>query len=161
MADVELDLRVRYHEVDQLRVAYHPRVFAWFEEARHRLLEALGHPYPQLEAEGLALPVVGARCEWQDFPRFDEWLKLEAWLEEASDDTLRFGYRLLREGAPCAVGETVHRPARCEDLGPARLPSPLLEALGSLPSQGGPAPVLRARDPEWSRLVRHDGVEGS
>jgi acyl-CoA thioester hydrolase len=46
-------LRVRYAETDQMGVAWHGNVFAWFEVGRTDLLRGLGTTYRALEGEGL------------------------------------------------------------------------------------------------------------
>lgn len=46
------DIEVRYSETDCMGVVYHANYFSWFDVARCRLLEEIGFPYPQIEADG-------------------------------------------------------------------------------------------------------------
>lgn len=54
------DIEVRYSETDCMGVVYHANYFSWFDVARCRLLEEIGFPYPQIEADGYQCPVI--RC---------------------------------------------------------------------------------------------------
>ena len=50
--------KVQYYETDQMGVVHHSNYIRWFEEARAEWMEAVGLPYAQLEAEGIASPVL-------------------------------------------------------------------------------------------------------
>lgn len=58
------DIEVRYSETDCMGVVYHANYFSWFDVARCRLLEEIGFPYPQIEADGYQCPVIDARISY-------------------------------------------------------------------------------------------------
>ena len=72
MPDSSTTVRVRYAETDKMGVAYHANYFVWFEVARCDLLRALGSTYRDLEARGVMLPVIEARCEYRTPARYDD-----------------------------------------------------------------------------------------
>lgn len=53
-----MPFNVRYAETDMMGVVHHANYPLYFEDARTRLLEEMGYPYAQLEAEGYMSPVV-------------------------------------------------------------------------------------------------------
>ena len=147
MADVELTVRVRYHEVDRMGIAYHPRYLTWFELARVELLRGAGLPYTALEAAGTGLPVIRSETHHKRPLGFDEEFTVECTVGEVGGARLRLDYRALRGGELVAEGCTEHAAVDLATMRPRRLPAELREALARLPSQGGDLPVHRSSDP--------------
>src|SRR5690606_35776918 len=58
-------VRVRYAETDQMGVAYYANYLVWFEVGRTEWLRETGWTYRDMEADGLSLPVIEARCEYR------------------------------------------------------------------------------------------------
>ena len=54
------NVRVRYAETDRMDVVYHSNYFVWFETARILMLDQLGIPYKEMEANGYRIPVLDA-----------------------------------------------------------------------------------------------------
>lgn len=155
VCDVELEIRVRYHEVDQMGVAYHPRYLSWFEVARMELLRGLGLPYDRTEAAGTRFPVVRASCDYRRPLGYDDWFVLQARVLEVSGARFSLGYRILTRGERVQVhaeGMTEHAVVRAGTGRPTRLPAELVAAFARLPSQGGDHPVVRGRDPVAAAL---------
>jgi len=113
---------VRYGDTDQMGVAYYANYLYWFEIARTEWLRARGKTYRELEAEGVVLPVTEAQCRYLKPARYDDRLRLVAWVAELTRVTLRFDYRIERApGEVIATGFTRHcflgpegRPVRIE-----------------------------------------------
>ncbi len=124
------DVSVRYGDTDQMRVAYHANYLYWFEIARTEWLRARGKTYRELEAEGVQLPVIEAHCLYLRPARYDDRMRLVAWVGGLSRAVVRFDYRIeLAPGEVLATGWTRH----CF-LGPAgrpiRIDGALMELLG-------------------------------
>ena len=102
--------RVRYADTDQMGVAYYGNYLRWFEVGRAELMRALGATYRELEASGVRLPVVEARCRYLSPARYDDLLAIETVVESVGRASVRFAYRILREddGALLARGSTEH-----------------------------------------------------
>ena len=112
MADrsVEILLRVRYSETDQMGTFYNSRALEWFECARTELLRAMGTPYAQMEARGVMLPLVEAHVEYMGRARYDDELKVAAAAAMSGKARVRFDLRIThaRDGADVACGYTIH-----------------------------------------------------
>lgn len=121
-------VRVRYAETDQMGVAYHANYFVWFEVARTDWLRTFGVTYRDLEAEGLFLPVIDARCEYRHPARYDDDLRITATARQVSAVRLAFDYEITGPTAQLAVGHTVH--ATLDRHGrPIRVPARIKELM--------------------------------
>ena len=69
-------VRVRYAETDQMGVVYYSNYLVWFEIGRTEWLRVTGWTYREMEAEGLALPVIEAHCEYRQGARYDDDLEI-------------------------------------------------------------------------------------
>ncbi len=125
-------LRVRYAEVDRLGAVNSARYFEWFELGRSDFLREAGVPYGELEARGIALPVVEAECRYLAKLGYDEVVRVETTLEVMSPARLKFHFRVLREDAGgqtlAAEGATTHAAVGREGR-PARVPDEILATL--------------------------------
>ena len=107
----DVSLRVRYAETDQMGVVYHANYFAWFEVARCELIRRSGSSYRDLEREdGVALPVIEARCQYLQPGRYDDELVVQVTGQQVSRARLAFDYEVVRSAdmAVLARGRTVH-----------------------------------------------------
>jgi acyl-CoA thioester hydrolase len=106
----ELELRVRYAETDQMRVAHHASYLVWFEAGRTEFIRACGRSYSQLEEDGWLLVVIEAHCRYRHPVRYDDVLTLRTRLRELGPARLSFGYELVRaaDGVVLADGWTGH-----------------------------------------------------
>jgi acyl-CoA thioester hydrolase len=134
-------IRVRYGDTDQMGFAYYGNYLRWFEIGRAEMMRALGRSYREIESRGVWLPVLEARCHYLKPARYDDEVVIETGVRELRRASVRFGYRILRNGSDelLAYGETEHcymgpgeRPVRppqellalLEAAPPARLPDP-------------------------------------
>lgn len=123
-------VRVRYAETDQMGVAWHGNVFAWFEIGRTDLLRELGTTYRALEQEGVRLPVVEAGASYVRPLLYDDVVEVRTRLSGHSGARVAFEYELHREGTdgPLVTGFTAH--AAIDGRGrPRRLPADLRRRL--------------------------------
>jgi acyl-CoA thioester hydrolase len=125
-----VNVRVRYAETDKMGVVYHANYFIWFEMGRCELIRAVGKSYRDLEADGIALPVIEAHCEFKSPARYDDELQVKTWGELLSPVRVEFRYEVRRpaDGIVNAVGRTVH--AAVDQSGrPVRLPDHIRDLL--------------------------------
>ena len=117
------ELPVRYGDTDQMGVAYYANYLYWFEIARTEWLRAHGKSYRELEGEGVILPVTEAYCRYLASARYDDRLRLWAWVGDLGRATVQFDYRIERaaDDKLLAIGHTRHcfldrggRPVRIE-----------------------------------------------
>ena len=104
------EIRVRFAETDQMRVAHHGAYAAWLEVGRVEWLRHEGYAYTQLEAQGVSLAVVEMRLRYHHAARFDDLLAIETALESVGSRGCAFSYRIERssDGALVATGSTRH-----------------------------------------------------
>jgi acyl-CoA thioester hydrolase len=108
---VDVDIRVRYAETDQMGVAYYANYLVWFEVGRSEFCRERGFRYADLEAFGYKLVVIDAYCRYRSSARYDETVIVRTRLKEANKRMITFGYQILRKGRKEEViveGETRH-----------------------------------------------------
>jgi acyl-CoA thioester hydrolase len=108
---VDVDIRVRYAETDQMGVAYYANYLVWFEVGRSEFCRERGFRYADLEAFGYKLVVIDAHCRYRNSARYDETVIVRTRLKEANKRMITFGYQVLRRGQKeevIAEGETRH-----------------------------------------------------
>ena len=124
----ETEIRVRYKETDNMGVVYYSNYFVWFEVARTEYLRALGISYRKIEEKGLYLVVADASSRYLYPARYDDIVRVESWIPEIKNSSLRFEYKLFIGKKPIATGETVH--VFTDKSGrPKRIPKELKETL--------------------------------
>ncbi len=125
--------RVIYGDTDQMGVVYYANYFRFFEAARNEYFRAHGGSYREVEAQGFILPITEAHATYRASAKYDDLLRVDAWVSQVRRVSLRFDYRLSRDDgdALLAEGYTVHA---CLGVGgkPTRLPLALLARLPSL-----------------------------
>jgi acyl-CoA thioester hydrolase len=127
-----MELRVRFAETDQMRIAHHAAYVVWLEAARVEWLRERGLRYRDLEDAGVSLAVAGLSVQYRAAARFDDELAIRVRLLEARSRRLRFAYEVERaegtERVTLALAETLHVPT--DPGGRAqRLPADWLDAI--------------------------------
>jgi acyl-CoA thioester hydrolase len=109
---VDIDIRVRYAETDQMGVAYYANYLVWFEVGRGELCRKKGFNYSKLESLGYRLVVTDVHCHYRNSARYDELVTVRTWLKELHKRMITFGYQILRKDGGgeelIAQGETRH-----------------------------------------------------
>ncbi|HUL29961.1 MAG TPA: thioesterase family protein [Thermodesulfobacteriota bacterium] len=107
---VDVEIRVRYAETDQMGVAYYANYLVWFEVGRSEFCRERGFRYADLEALGFRLVVSDVHCRYRNPARYDETVVVRTRLKGVNKRMVTFGYQLLRPGQDevIAEGETRH-----------------------------------------------------
>ena len=122
-------VRVRYADTDQMGVAYYANYLVWFEVARTEWLRDGGWSYRDMEADGVALPVIEAHCEYRQPARYDDEIEIRTMATLLTPVRIRFDYEAWKVGDTLsATGHTIHA-ALGPDGRPRRLPSRVLQIL--------------------------------
>lgn len=116
-------VRVRYAETDRMGVVYYANYLVWFEVGRTEWLRETGWTYREMEAGGVALPVIEAHCEYKQPARYDDEIEIVTRASLMTPVRIRFDYDVRRtaDQALAASGYTVHA-ALDADGRPCRLP---------------------------------------
>lgn len=109
------ELRVRFQEVDSLRIVWHGHYLTYCEEGRLAFGGEFGLGYDDLARAELAIPLIHAEVDFHAPARFGDTLKVRTRLYPVRAAQLQFRYRITRqgpadppEGALLATGFTVH-----------------------------------------------------
>ncbi len=126
------EIRVIFGDTDQMGVVYYANYLRYFESARAGYWRALGKSYKDLEAWGVALPVIEAHCTYKRPARYEDLLEVDLHVSELRNASLRFAYRVVRGAELLAEGYTRHAV-----IGTDGRPKALPEALrAAIPSVG-------------------------
>lgn len=101
-------IRVRYAETDRMDVVYHSNYLIWFETARILMLDQIGLPYRELEAEGFFIPVLSASLDYKRPARFDDRLDIHLFMRDKPRARMRFEYEVRRGEELLTTGSTTH-----------------------------------------------------
>jgi acyl-CoA thioester hydrolase len=107
---VNVDIRVRYAETDQMGVAYYANYLVWFEVGRSEFCRARRFRYAELEALGYKLVVSDVHCRYRNSAKYDETVVVRTRLKGVNKRMITFGYEVLRKDQEeiIAEGETRH-----------------------------------------------------
>lgn len=108
---VDVPMRVRYAETDQMGVAYYANYLVWFEVARAELCRVRGFSYAEMERKTESFLVVAESfCRYHRPLPYDAPFVVRTWIRELRKRTITFEYQVLADGsdAPLAEGYTVH-----------------------------------------------------
>jgi len=129
------EIRVRYGDTDKMGFAYYAHYMRWFEIGRVEFLRASGLLYRDVEAAGIALPVLEARCRYLKPARYDDRIAIETGVLQCTRASVRFGYRVRRiddDDELLAHGLTQHCFMDRNDR-PVRPPADLARILNAAP----------------------------
>jgi len=129
MRSVEIALRVRYAETDQMGIVYHSHYAVWFEIGRTEFCRAAGYPYRDLEAAGIRIPVTGLECKYRRPARYDDALRVRTQLPELSARGLTFAYEVVGEDETLLADGATRHVFADSDGRLRRAPAGVLDAL--------------------------------
>jgi acyl-CoA thioester hydrolase len=129
MRSVEIALRVRYAETDQMGIVYHSHYAVWFEIGRTEFCRAAGYPYRDLEAAGIRIPVTGLECKYRRPARYDDALRVRTRLPDLSPRGLTFSYEVVGADETLLADGSTHHVFADAAGRLRRAPAEVLEAL--------------------------------
>lgn len=92
------EVRVRFQEVDALRVVWHGHYLTYFEEGRVAFGREYGLGYQDMLEAGYAAPLVHVELDFHAPARMDDVITIQTRLHEADTATVPFTYRILGGG---------------------------------------------------------------
>jgi acyl-CoA thioester hydrolase len=122
------EVRVIFGDTDQMGVVYYANYLRYFESARGAFWRDLGKSYKDLEAAGIALPVIEAHCKYVRSAFYEDLLDIDVQLSELGFASMRFVYRVTRAGELLAEGFTRHAVIGANGK-PRALPQPFRDVL--------------------------------
>ncbi|MDY6914040.1 MAG: thioesterase family protein [Planctomycetota bacterium] len=92
----DLEIRVRYAEVDRMGVLHHSRYWEYFEMGRTELLRQNGAVYRELEARGVFFVVARCSARFSAPARYDDVLRLTSRVVKIGQAKINHAYELRR-----------------------------------------------------------------
>ena len=89
-------VRVRFHEVDMMRIVWHGHYLAYFEEARRAFGRRWGLDYEVFFENGVAAPIVRIEAEFSAPARLGDEIEVTARLMESEGAKIEFEYEARR-----------------------------------------------------------------
>jgi acyl-CoA thioester hydrolase len=126
------EIRVIFGDTDQMGIVYYANYLRFFESARAAYWRDLGRSYRDLEAWGVALPVIEAHCNYRRSAHYEDLLDVDVGVSELRGASLRFAYRVLRGAELLADGYTRHAVIGADGR-PRALPAALRDAIPRIP----------------------------
>jgi acyl-CoA thioester hydrolase len=102
------DIRVIFGDTDQMGVVYYANYLRYFESARAAYWRSLGKSYKDLDAWGVAMPVVEAHCGYKRPAHYEDLLHVDIAIGEVRGASIRFTYVVRRDQVVLADGYTRH-----------------------------------------------------
>jgi acyl-CoA thioester hydrolase len=107
MIEASVEVKVEFHDVDPMQVAWHGNYPRFLEAARRALLDKLAYGYDEMKASGYLWPVVDLRLHYRRPARLGQVLRVTARLKEW-ENRMVMGFEL----ADAATGELMTK-AEC------------------------------------------------
>lgn len=82
MIDAIIIIKVPFHDIDVMGMAWHGHYAKYFEEARSALLDKIGYNYPEMRASGYVWPIIDMRIKYINPVRFGSSIRIQATLVE-------------------------------------------------------------------------------
>jgi len=95
--------RVRFEEVDPLRIAWHGRYVSYFEDGRVAFGHKYGLSYAEFMERKVAAPIVQLHLDYLTPLEFDELFTIEASLHWSEAMRLNFSFAIRKEDSKLAA----------------------------------------------------------
>lgn len=105
----KIKVRVRFSEVDSMRVVWHGEYLRYFEDGRESFGRNYGISYSDLSNAGFQLPVVKMECEYKSSLTIDDVAVIETRFVNCESAKIIFEYAVYKESDMrlCARGRSV------------------------------------------------------
>ncbi len=98
MLESTTQIRVRYAETDQMNVVYHGNYAQYFEVGRAEAIRNCGLTYKEIEAMGVAMPIVELNIKFLRPAHYDDLLTVKTILKELpTNHKIEFQHEVYNE----------------------------------------------------------------
>lgn len=119
----DIEIRVRYAEVDRMGVVHHSRYWVYFELGRIELLRRNGASYRDLEEAGVFLVVARCAAKYCAPAGYDDELILTTTTVKMGRSRIDHAYQLTRKADGCEIA-TAETTLACVDRQGSLVPIP-------------------------------------
>ena len=100
MFTVDINIRVRYAETDQMGYVYYGNYATYFEVARVEMFRQLGLTYKKIEEMGLIMPVLDMKIKYIRPAKYDDLLTIKTSIKEKPTGArIQYEYEVYNEEA--------------------------------------------------------------
>ncbi|APG59504.1 acyl-CoA thioesterase [Christiangramia salexigens] len=107
LLETELQLKVRFHECDSLKIVWHGNYLKYFEEGREDFGVKHKISYLDVERYGYATPVVKSLCEHKHPLKYGDHFIVRTSFENSPAAKLIYNYEILSGEKLICTGQTV------------------------------------------------------
>lgn len=102
-------ITARYAETDQMGVVHHAVYPIWFEVARTHHIKQMGMSYPEMEAQGILLPVSALHCNYRRPVYYENEVSIQTSISKLTPARIEFTYEImLPQQIVACCGHTIH-----------------------------------------------------
>ena len=124
---------IRFQDIDAAGIIFYPRVLEMFHDAYGALLAFAGCPLGDVVKQGKWIaPVRHAEADYFKPLRFGDVVQVEICRAHVAETEVALGYRVVRAGEVCVVGQVVHTFVDCATFTRMPMPESLRRALVAL-----------------------------
>ena len=131
---VDIHIRVRYADTDQMGIVYYGTYPTYFEIARSEYMREKGFTYREFEEQGYHLVVVELGARYHNSATYDDLITVKTGITELKSRGLTFHYRIYRGDLLLVEGETKHL-CITSDRKPSVIPERLMHILRNVRSR--------------------------
>lgn len=124
------DIRVRYHDTDQMGMVYYGNYARFYEIGRVETIRYLGLNYKELEERGISMPVYDLNSRFIRPARYDDLLTIRVTVPQLPKTRFMFSYEIFnQDGQLLNTGQTTLVFVRTSTGRPCTAPDDLIEAI--------------------------------
>jgi len=123
---VDVPIRIRYADTDQMGIVYYGNYPAFFEVGRSEYMRQKGYPYRDVEEMGYYFVVVGLEAKYYGNATYDDIVVVKTRVTELKSRGITFHYVVTREGVLVVEGTTKHICVN-SDKKPVTIPPEIIE----------------------------------
>ena len=97
MITIQSHIRITYSDTDRMGFMHHSNYFKYYETTRWELFRSIGIPYPEIEEEGIILPVINASVKFIKPAFYDQEIQIITMIKSFKGARIVFNYQALNE----------------------------------------------------------------
>ena len=116
------NVRIEWGDTDPARIVFYPNYFRWFDAACDHMFDEVGFNKNKLLDAGYSgMPIAEAHADFKRPGLYSDRIQVEAEAAEVKDKSVRFEYRVTRDGELLLTGHEVRVLTRPHPDDPKRL----------------------------------------
>jgi len=115
-------VRIEWGDTDPARIVFYPNYFRWFDATCHQMFDEVGYNKNKLLDAGYSgMPIAEAHAEFKRPGLYSDRIEVECEATEIKDKSVKFAYRVTRDGELLLTGYEMRVLTRPHPDDPKRL----------------------------------------